>query len=147
MWGVASKPKRFSNGDDFVEGSSVGGRVVYTDSSTAHGLIVSPLWYTARSWDSAMTLDDKTENGYGMYRVLSESDFNTYIRPMLNNTQSNYLPFNVYSGWPASKQGISLWWTSDEVDANTARAYSQQSDGFITVQKSTQAVLAIFRTF
>ena len=147
MWGVASKAKRFSSGNDFVSGSSLGGRVIYLDSSTSHGLIVSPIWYTARSWTSMMTLDGNFENNFGPYRVPTESEFNTRIRPMLNESQTDYLPWGVYSGWPASEQGLDKWWVADEVDASSARAYSVQTDTFVTILKTTNAVGIIIRDF
>ena len=147
MFGIASKRIYWSGNIDFISGSSVGGRIIYLDGSNQHGIAVGPTWYTARSWSSMMGEDGRATNNYGPYRVPTESEFNTRIRPMLNGTINDDLPWGVYSGWPASEQGLDKWWVADEVDANNARAYSVQTDTFVTILKSTSAVGVILRSF
>ena len=112
MFAITSKPKRFSLGDDFVEGSSVGGRIIYLDSSTSHGVIISPYWYDPFvSQTDLLLAEDGYVNGYGPYQVPTEGQFNDYVRPMINGTATDYLPWNEYSGWPtrANMEGKNIW--------------------------------------
>jgi len=145
MFAIASKPKRFSLGDDFIDGSSSAGRIIYLDSSNSHGLIVGPLWYGVQnSWDSWVSKDGGTENGYGLYRTPTYSEFQTYIQPMLNETQTDYLPWGVYSGWPASEQGLDKWWTGTEQSPTAAYAYSVQTDTFVALSKNVSTAIGGF---
>ena len=136
MFAVASKPKIYSLGQIFPSpaGSTFdngGGKIIYLDASNRHGWAVSlKYWASTYTWNEVIATDNTFDDNWGPWRVPSESEFNTYVRPMWNGTATDYLPWNQGS-WPSSNVGqCDSIYLRDVVNATEGRRYITGTDSF-----------------
>jgi hypothetical protein len=114
----ASNPTRTYKGGEIVSGQySLGERVdsgfiIHLDGSRLHGVMVTPIYYGPIVYESFQVYDGTYIDGYGPYRIPSQDEFIDYIQPMLRGEVTDYLPWGLTDGWPASKPSTGGIFTS-----------------------------------
>lgn len=139
MFGVTTKPRIYNLGD-YIPGN--GGRVVYVTADKHHGLAVSLYmnYNSSTTWNSLISTYDNSTAANWVWRVVSENQFNTYLRNGWRGTATDYLPWGQ-GQWPAKPGSMTSMGDSillrDSVDPTYCRRYVIGTDSFADYGKAT----------